>query len=93
MNTDPGHHRKSSNPMKHKIVIAIVLLIIVVIFTLLNTEPVDITFFFWRFEISKALLMFILLGIGTLIGFFLGSYSTKHTKKEPDTGFKSTRSI
>jgi uncharacterized integral membrane protein len=63
--------------MKNKIISSVALLLIVVLFTLQNTEVINIRVLFWTLPVSKALLMFILLGLGVLTGFFLGSYSRK----------------
>lgn len=59
--------------MKFKLSLSIVLLLLVVIFTLQNTEVVTIKFLIWDFALSRALMIFLLLGIGILIGSFLGS--------------------
>jgi hypothetical protein len=58
--------------MKNKIIVAVALLLLVVLFTLQNTEVVAVSILLWTLPISKALLMFILLGIGVLTGFFPG---------------------
>ncbi len=77
--------------MKFKLSLSIALLLLVVIFTLQNTEIVTIKFLIWDMEISRALLIFLLLGIGIVIGSILGSARTKGpaaktTSKEwPDT--------
>ena len=44
------------------------LLIIVVLFTLQNTETVPISFLFWEFRISRALVIFMVFVIGVLVG-------------------------
>ncbi len=44
------------------------LLILVVLFTLQNTETVPISFLFWEFRISRALVIFMVFVIGVLVG-------------------------
>jgi len=73
---------------KFKLSLSITLLLLVVIFTLQNTEIVTIKFLFWDMELSRALLIFLLLGIGIVIGSFWGSGkppgpSVKPSAKEP----------
>lgn len=70
--------------MKIKIVLVMTLMLFVVLFTLQNTEVVNIKFFLWNYSLSRALLIFLLLAIGVLIGFFLGSLR----KPEPDSPSK-----
>ena len=53
------------------------LLILVVLFTLQNTETVPISFLFWEFHISRALMIFIVFVIGVLAGIFTSSHYLK----------------
>ena len=46
------------------------LLILVVLFTLQNTETTPISFLFWEFRISKALMIFMVFVVGVLVGIF-----------------------
>jgi len=50
------------------------LLILVVLFTLQNTETVPISFLFWEFHISRALMIFMVFVIGVLAGIFASSH-------------------
>jgi uncharacterized integral membrane protein len=77
--------------MKNKIIVAVAMLLLVVLFTLQNTEVVAVSILLWTLPISKALLMFILLAIGVLTGFFLGSYS--RTRKRDGQGYPPTTSL
>jgi len=54
--------------MNWKIALAVILFLIVVIFTLQNTEIVEVDFFFWSFEASRAIVLFLTLLMGALIG-------------------------
>ncbi|NIQ01988.1 MAG: DUF1049 domain-containing protein [Nitrospinaceae bacterium] len=47
------------------------LVILVVLFTLQNTERVSISFLFWEFQISRALMIFAIFIIGILTGFYI----------------------
>ena len=62
--------------MKKKLGLAMALLLTVVVFTLQNTEMISIRFLFWQFSLSRALMLFLVLGIGVLLGFLLGTYRT-----------------
>ena len=53
------------------------LLILVVLFTLQNTETVPISFLFWEFRISRALMIFLVFVIGVLAGIFSSSHYLK----------------
>jgi uncharacterized integral membrane protein len=44
------------------------LLILVIMFTLQNTETVPISFLFWEFRISRALMILMIFVIGVLVG-------------------------
>ncbi len=60
--------------MKTKLSLVMVLLLAVIIFTLQNTEMISIRFLFWDFSLSRALMLFLVLAIGILLGFLLGTY-------------------
>lgn len=68
--------------MNAKIVFSMVLLFIVVFFTLQNTEVVTMRFFFWEFSLSRALMFFLILGVGILTGYILGAYSREKNAYE-----------
>jgi uncharacterized integral membrane protein len=70
--------------MKKKLGLAMALLLGVVIFTLQNTEMISIRFMFWQFSLSRALLLFLVLGIGVLLGFLLGSYRTNRPASDAE---------
>lgn len=69
--------------MNFKMPVVLTILMMVVIFTLQNTEVVDISFFFWHFSMSRALMLFIVLAIGLLLGWILGS--VKRHEKDAET--------
>jgi uncharacterized integral membrane protein len=59
--------------MNGRLVLGLVLMIAVVIFTLQNTDIVSIRFLFWQLSLSRALMIFVLLGAGIIIGWIAGS--------------------
>ena len=76
--------------MKVKLVISIVLAAIAFVFGYQNTEVVQVNFLTWSVVISLALLVFIVLGTGLVIGWLLSSYlrfarNRKRLKEEAGT--------
>ncbi len=55
-----------------KLNFGLVLLFLIVIFTLQNVEVVTIKFFFWEASISRAIMIFLVLAIGILLGWAFG---------------------
>ena len=53
-----------------KIYAGLGLLVLVVLFTLQNTETVPISFLFWEFRVSRALMIILVFVIGVLVGIF-----------------------
>ncbi|MDB2414224.1 LapA family protein [Rickettsiales bacterium] len=68
--------------MKFKIITGITLLLLVVIFTLQNAMVVDVRFFLWTLSISRALLIFIVLSIGILMGWLIRVLFDAHMNDE-----------
>jgi uncharacterized integral membrane protein len=60
--------------MKVKLGISVILAFLVFLFVTQNTEMVQVDFLSWTLEISLALLVFIMLGFGIIIGWLLNSY-------------------
>lgn len=52
----------------YKVLTFILLIIIVVVFSVQNAAPVAISFFFWRFEASLALVIFLSAFVGMILG-------------------------
>ena len=61
--------------LKAKVILALVLLFLIITFILQNTDTVGIRFLFWNFSLSRALLIFLLLAVGALVGFISGTMS------------------
>lgn len=51
-----------------RIIVLLIVICIVAIFSVQNAAPVAITFFFWRFEASLAIVIFLSVLIGILTG-------------------------
>jgi uncharacterized integral membrane protein len=66
--------------MNYKMPLVIILLLLVVIFTLQNTEQVNISFLLWHITLSRALMIFLVLATGLLAGWILG---TVQCRKHP----------
>jgi len=64
--------------MNYKMPLVIILLLLVVIFTLQNTEQVNISLLFWHVTLSRALMIFLVLAIGLLAGWILGTVQCRH---------------
>ncbi len=62
---------------KIKVYAGLGLLILVVLFTLQNTETVPISFLFWEFRISRALMIFMVFVVGALVGRFTSGHFFK----------------
>ncbi len=56
---------------KIKILLLMVILLLVVVFTLQNTEQVDIKFLLWHLSLSRSLMLFLVFTLGVLTGFVL----------------------
>lgn len=57
--------------MNIKLILVLVLAGLAVIFIVQNVTVVEVRFLLWSVEISRALLMFLLLAVGIVIGWFL----------------------
>jgi len=62
-----------------KLLVVLVLLGAAVLFIVQNVAVVEIQFLFWSMQMSRSLLMFLLLAIGILIGWFLHAF-VKHRR-------------
>ena len=60
--------------MHAKLIFVLILAAVALLFIMQNVAAVEIQFLFWSIQMSRALLMFLLLAIGIVIGWFLHSY-------------------
>lgn len=67
----------SRTHIKIRILTGLGLLLLVALFTLQNAEVVTITFLFWHISLSRALLIFLVLVIGVVIGWVLHSIAER----------------
>lgn len=64
--------------MNLKLILGLILTTLVIIFIIQNVTVVEIKFFFWAFALSRALLIFLVL----LAGFVLGWLTQGHLKRK-----------
>lgn len=62
-----------------KLIIGLVLLGLVVLFTLQNTQVVEVRLLFWTISMSRVLLIFLLLAVGALLGWLASSASRRRS--------------
>ncbi len=67
--------------MSYKLILTLLLTGTVLIFVIQNASVVEIKFLLWSFDISRALLYFILLSAGIIIGWLINSYSRLRKKQ------------
>lgn len=71
--------------MNAKLIVGIILAGMAVLFIFQNVMPVELTFLFWTLSMSRALLMFLILSVGIILGWLLhGSF--RRIKKIPMHG-------
>lgn len=70
--------------MNARIVSVLILVGLVVVFVVQNAQVVELRFLFWTAAISQALLLFIVLALGILIGWLLRGYIA-HRRKRTDS--------
>lgn len=71
------------------IIFLLILLVVVAIFSVQNAMPVIITFFFWKFEASLAIIVFLSL----LSGIIAGATLISLTRKKPSDKQKITNEL
>lgn len=69
--------------MNYKMITVLILSGLVVLFIVQNVTVVEIKFLFWSIQMSRSLLIFILLAIGFVIGWFMHGHLKR--KKSGDT--------
>lgn len=67
--------------MNHKMLFILILAGLAVLFIIQNVAIVEIQFLFWAIQMPRSLLIFLLLAIGVIIGWFLHFY-IKHREDE-----------
>ena len=67
--------------MPIKTIVFIILAILIVVFTIQNTQVVDIQFFMWKASISRALVLLGTLFIGIILGWLITWTSCSRRKR------------
>jgi putative membrane protein len=72
--------------MPIKTIVFIVLAVLIVIFTIQNTQVIDIQFLTWKASISKALVLLSTLFVGIILGWLItwAGYSRKRRKEKQE---------
>ena len=60
--------------MNFKLILTIAMAGMAVLFIIQNVTVVDMKFLFWTLSMSRALLLFLILSTGIILGWFLHSY-------------------
>jgi len=72
--------------MSFKLILIVILASLAVVFITQNVAVVEVSFLFWSISMSRALLIFFLLVMGFILGWFLHGYLTyRKSKEETDT--------
>ena len=71
--------------MSFKLMLILVIAGLAVVFITQNVAAVDVTFLVWSISLSRALLIFFVLMIGFVLGWFLHSYLTYRKSKAEST--------
>ena len=60
--------------MNFKLLFTLTIVGLAVLFIIQNVAVVEVQFLFWSMRMSRSLLMFLLLAIGVIVGWFLHGY-------------------
>ncbi len=63
-------------------IFAVILISLVIVFSVQNAAPVVLSFMIWKFEASLAIVIFLSLFCGTIIGVIIASLIRLGTKKK-----------
>ena len=67
--------------MNYKLILSLILAGLILLFIIQNFAVVEIQFLFWSIQMSRSLLIFLLLAIGVIIGWFLHGYLKQRSGK------------
>ena len=65
-----------------KLILSLVLVSLVLFFALQNTQVVEVRLLFWKLSMSRALLMFLLLIVGAILG-WIANNTYRRTRDHP----------
>jgi len=57
--------------VRPRLIVTVILLVLVFVFALQNVEVVEVEFLFWGFALPRSLLIFTVLVVGAVAGWFL----------------------
>ncbi|MCG2720708.1 MAG: LapA family protein [Thermodesulfovibrionales bacterium] len=66
------------------VIVLLILIFLVAIFSVQNAVPVSITFFFWRFEASLAIIVFLSAICGLIAGVIMAMLIRKKSKEQKE---------
>ncbi|MBU2620836.1 MAG: LapA family protein [Proteobacteria bacterium] len=67
--------------MNYRLILVLTLAGLAVLFIIQNIAVVEISFLFWSVQMSRSLLIFFMVAIGIIIGWFLHSFFNHRTGK------------
>jgi len=70
--------------MNLKMLLILILVGLAVLFIIQNVAVVEIQFLFWATQMPRSLLIFLLLAIGVIIGWFLHGYTRYREEKSQE---------
>ena len=74
--------------MNYKLIFILIIVGLSVLFIVQNVAVVEIQFLFWSIQMSRSVLIFLLLAIGILVGWFLHSYLRYRKGRSDNAGQK-----
>ena len=77
-------NREEEKVKSFKLGVGLFLLFLLVIFTIQNAEALEVKFLFWTLTMRRALLLFLVLAIGVLLGWALHSHAMHRSSAEGD---------
>lgn len=67
--------------VRPRLITSLILIGLLFVFSVQNAKTVEISFFFWSLEVSRALLLFVVFVLGGIVGWFLKSSALRHEKQ------------
>lgn len=64
-----------------KFIVGIIIGILALIFVVMNSELIDLRLYFWTVTIPRSIMLIIVLGIGTVIGYVLNGLRISKNRK------------
>lgn len=68
----------SDSRMNIRLMSAVLILLLILIFTLQNATVISINFLFWKFSVSRAMMIFFVFVAGVLTGWILSVWRRHH---------------